>query len=187
MQVINLLDLAHPCCDPDLKLVEEKVDDQLAACAVQYAGWGWPVFPLAARSKQPAIPKAQGGHGFLDATTDVGRIEPWWDRHPRHNIGVATGHMFDVIDIDTDKGGNESLAELLAAHRIPTVHAVARTGSGGLHLYIELRHARNGQNILAGVDYRGLGGYVAAAPSTRGGTQSYVWLVTPSPIIKGDL
>jgi Bifunctional DNA primase/polymerase, N-terminal len=184
MLVIDMLDLAHPCCNPSFQLVEEPVNDNLVAAVAEYASWGWPCFPLAALSKQPAIPKEQGGHGFKDATTDVQRIRRWWDRHPQHNIGVATGHLFDVIDIDPKDGGTQSLTELLAQQRIPTCHAVAKTASGGLHLYIEPRHAKNGAGVKPGVDYRGLGGYVAAAPSTRGAGQTYTWLINPSPIIK---
>ena len=184
MQVINMGDHSHPCCDPDVTNPFWEPPPLMGA-ALQYAAWMWPVFPLGARSKKPAIPKEQGGHGFQDATTDRGGVRSWWNRNPRYNIGIATGHRFDVIDVDPKAGGNESLTELLAAHRIPTVHAVARTGSGGLHLYIKLRRARNGAAILPGVDYRGLGGYVAVSPSTRGPGQTYTWLVVPSPTIKG--
>jgi hypothetical protein len=183
MLVTTQGDHGHPCCNPDARpLIYEP--PSLAGAAIQYAEWGFPVFPLAARSKKPAIPKTQGGHGFQDAHTDVERVGRWWSAHPRHNIGVATGHRFDVIDIDSDKGGNESLAKLLAAHRIPTCHGVVSTAGGGLHLYVEAAGRGNYAGVEPGVDYRGLGGYVAAPPSTRGETQSYVWLVAPSPTIK---
>lgn len=50
--------------------------------ALELAGAGWPIFPLA--GKMPAIPKAEGGRGFHDATTDLDLVGAWcfhgdWD------------------------------------------------------------------------------------------------------------
>ena len=39
-------------------------------------------------------------HGVNDATTNRARVLAWWTRHPRANIGLATGHRFDVLDVD---------------------------------------------------------------------------------------
>lgn len=177
------------------ELMESMRNIELGAAAYEYASNGWPVFPLAKHSKAPAIPKAKGGKGFKDATTDRKRIEKWWDRHPEHNIGLATGHMFDVIDVDTkDSDGNpchdgvHSFMELLDAHKVPECHAVAVTASGGTHLYVKPTGKRNYAGIRPGIDYRGLGGYVVAPPSLlRAPGRSYTWLVEPSPIIKGEL
>jgi hypothetical protein len=165
----------------------------IGSAAYEYTKWRWPVFPLARHGKAPAIPKTKGGKGFKDATTDSTRIEKWWDRHPDHNIGLATGHMFDVIDIDTkDSDGNPSSAgvmsfmELLESGKIPECHGVAITASGGTHLFVKATGKGNYAGIRPGIDYRGLGGYVVAAPSTLGRPgRSYSWLVEPSPIIKG--
>lgn len=166
----------------------------LASAAVQYAQWGWHVFPLAARSKLPAIPKRKGGKGFKDATTDVDRIKRWWTRHPEHNIGLATGHVFDVIDMDTkDSDGNPSprgplsFSNLLLEKCLPEAHAVAVTASGGLHLYVKATGKGNFAGLRPGIDYRGRGGYVVAPPSHLGLVgRAYNWLTDPSPKLKGD-
>jgi hypothetical protein len=39
-------------------------------------------------------------HGVKDATCNRARILAWWTRHPQANIGLATGHRFDVLDVD---------------------------------------------------------------------------------------
>lgn len=182
----------------------------LPGAAVRYAEWGWPVFPLKPAGcvcvnnfqdkcavtcicpKSPAIPKRKGGNGFKDATTDMDRIAAWWERHPTHNIGLATGHMFDVIDIDTKDAdgkpstdGVQSFIECLAAQRLPDVHGIAVTASGGMHLYRPATGKGNFTALYKGIDYRGLGGYVVAPPSTLGKPgRDYAWLTKPSPIIK---
>ncbi|WP_370964912.1 tyrosine-type recombinase/integrase [Amycolatopsis sp. cg9] len=55
--------------------------DRLLSAALDAAGRGWPVFPLAPRSKRPAIPEWQ-----QRATCDPDRIVRWWTRHPTHNL-----------------------------------------------------------------------------------------------------
>lgn len=177
------------------KLLEETANlIDLQSAAMDYASHGWPVFPLGKRSKAPAIPKDKGGKGFKQAHTDVERIKLWWRRHPDHNIGLATGHGFDVIDVDTkDSDGNPSstgvmsLMQLLKARKIPECHGVAVTASGGMHLYVKPTGKGNFAGLRPGIDYRGVGGYVVAPPSLlRGKGRSYAWLIEPSPIIKGD-
>lgn len=159
---------------------------RLELAARQYASWGWPVFPLKPRSKQPAT-----RHGFKDATTDPERIQRWWTRHPDHNIGLPTGVKFDVIDIDAPEG-HWSLDAILAdenpatgAGDIPDIHGKVMTASAGYHLYVTPSGHGNRAGVLPGVDYRGQGGYVVAPPSIsdRG---RWTWTIHPSPIITGQ-
>jgi hypothetical protein len=212
MTVINTDDTCHPLCKPKTTELQQLASDwldailasdettaaeievlidkletviDLARAAKFYAKWGWPVFPLGRHGKKPAIPKAKGGNGFKDATTDVERISKWWKRHPDHNIGVATGHAFDVIDVDPRHNGVASFLKLLADNNLPECHGIAVTASGGMHLYVEPTGKGNYANLREGIDYRGLGGYVAAPPSTLGlRWRSYTWLTQPSPKIK---
>jgi len=232
MRVVDPFDTTHPCCEPQptkleslahgwlsAVLAEDRRTEQLTAkeierlenrapnlhkAAMLYAEWGWPVFPLGRRSKLPAIPKSKGGRGFHDATTDVERVDRWWSRYPQHNIGIATGVAFDVIDIDPDKGGTMSWLELLARNRIdcrcsertrthlhlPDVHGIAVTAHGGMHMIVPPTGKGNWASkfeIAPGVDYRGRGGYIVAPPSLLGGRgRSYSWLVSPSPKLKGE-
>lgn len=171
----------------------EKIDGakpDMKSAALQYISWGWPVFPLLPKGvksksgvvsdgKMPATP-----NGFKDATTDSKRIAKFWDRHPDYNIGLPTGHAFDVIDIDPDKGGVASFSLCLDAKRIPDTHGVVVTSSGGLHLYIPATGKGNRAGVEPGMDYRGKGGYVVAPPSTLGERgRSWSWLTVPSPTL----
>jgi hypothetical protein len=130
--------------------------------ALEFARNGWPVFPLAPRSK---VPLAES-RAFLDATTDPTRLEELW-REPDCNIGIATGRRSGlfVVDIDTKEGraGGES-ARQLALPQTLTV----RTATGGYHLYFDLplgTRCGSGQAMLPGVDWRCDGGYVVAPGS----------------------
>lgn len=158
---------------------------RLLNAALAYAARGWPVFPLRTGEKRPAT-----RNGFKNATTDSERIRAWWTRHPDHNIGLATGHDFDVIDVDVPKGV-ASYMELLAdtdpatsVGTLPDVHGQVATASGGIHLYIPATGDGNRAGILPGIDYRGLGGYVVAPPSTLGELgRSWSWVIKPSPTL----
>ena len=70
--------------------------------ALHYASKRWPVFPLAAGTKVPAIAKERGGHGCTDATLDVKRIEAWWTEYPQANVGIATGSRSGLLVVDID-------------------------------------------------------------------------------------
>jgi hypothetical protein len=50
--------------------------------ALYYASLGWPVFPIAPRSKRPLISVDKGGRGLHDATTDLALIRQWWTDFP---------------------------------------------------------------------------------------------------------
>ena len=153
---------------------------RLRDAAHTYASWGWPVFPLMPREKRPAT-----RNGFKAATTNADQIEDWWTRLPDCNIGLPTGINFDVIDVDVPDGW-KSLQAMLAAGLPWDVHGKAVTASGGMHLLIPPAEGRgNKAGIMPGIDIRGTGGYIVAAPSTLGKPgRAWSWLVQPSPHIK---
>ena len=153
--------------------------------ALDYARRGWPVFPCRPGGKEPLIPKAEGGNGVLDATTDQAQITAWWTRWPTANIGIATGHPGpDVADFDTY--GNETAiaaySKLAAAGLLDGRGAIIKTRSGGLHLYYQGTFQRNGRIPGHHTDFRAAGGYVIAPPSyveadDKGPAGSYTVLV----------
>lgn len=137
----------------------------LRGAALWYAEQGLRVFPLQPGSKEP-YPRSRG---FKDASSDPAQVAGWWGREPRSNIGLATGHRVDVVDVDGPVG-NASLAGLLGEHPDfpnPRLGQVLTPRPGGRHYYVP-RHPEGGGNgaaLYPGIDYRGLGGYVVAPPS----------------------
>jgi hypothetical protein len=100
-------------------------------------------------------------------------------------VGIATGGGLVVIDVDPRHGGDDGLVDLRARlGELPdTVECL--TGSGGRHIYVSVSEGvtvRNSAGTLApGVDIRGEGGYVVAAPSVHTSGRSYAWEASSRP------
>lgn len=136
----------------------------LGGAALWYASQGLHVFPLLPNDKKPH----KGTHGCNDATTDADRIHRWWQAHPDSNVGIATGHLVDVFDIDGYGGAVSRVRFWDNVFGVVDIDAIARVSTprpGGLHLYVPATGDGNGASIAPGIDYRGLGGYVVAPPS----------------------
>src|SRR3990167_6404761 len=129
--------------------------------AREYLARGWSVLPLRPGSKSPLIP-------WREYQTRLPRPEEvdQWDWSG--GLGIVTGSIsgFVVLDVDVNHGGLESLKKELpdVAAKEPTV----RTGSGWSHYYYKAPRDgiyRNFSGRLAGVDFRGEGGFGVAPPS----------------------
>jgi hypothetical protein len=114
-------------------------------------------------------------HGVHDATTNRARVLAWWTRHPQANIGLACGHAFDVLDVDSPQG-TQAIQELAAAHGLQSSGPLVRTGGGGWHYYLAATGLGNVCPAgLPHVDWRGRGGYVVAPPSRHASGHPYQW------------
>jgi hypothetical protein len=116
-------------------------------------------------------------HGVKDATTNRARVLAWWTRHPQANIGLATGHAFDVLDVDGPAGAH-AIQELAATHGLVSSGPLVRTGGGGWHYYLAPTGLGNASPAgLEHVDWRGRGGYVVAPPSRHASGHPYQWVI----------
>jgi Bifunctional DNA primase/polymerase, N-terminal len=171
---------------------------ELGAAAVGYARRGIPVLPLHYPIQRALAGGAGVGcscrapdcgqvakhpladlvpHGVKDASCDPAVVAGWWRRYPQANIGLATGTVFDALDVDGPVGV-AALRALAADHhlQLPTGPLV-RTGSGGWHLYLAPTGLGNpSPRGLAQVDWRGRGGYVVAPPSRHASGTRYRFL-----------
>jgi hypothetical protein len=175
------------------------VSAQLAA-ALGYAARGIPVYPV--HWPHPSAGGASLGcscprgrycdrpakhplvrHGVKDASTSPAQLERWWQRWPQANVGLATGIIFDALDID----GPAGLAAL--RQHVPTMgrrHSgpLVATGGGGWHSWFRptglgCRPPRG----LEHVDWRGRGGCVLAPPSRHATGSGYRWLRSPDQAV----
>jgi Bifunctional DNA primase/polymerase, N-terminal len=118
-------------------------------------------------------------HGVKEATTDADRIGRWWQRWPQANVGLATGIVFDALDID-GPAGLAALGELQGAADLRLPGPLAATGGGGWHHWFTPTGLGNRPpRGLAHVDWRGRGGCVLAPPSRHISGRPYRWLVSP--------
>jgi hypothetical protein len=158
-------------------LEQPRTPAPLGGAALWYALHGFRVFPLQRGSKVPL----RGSRGCKDATTSVDTVAAWWKTHPHANIGLATGHRVDVIDIDGYTGTAQwcsLLAEIHAAGEDPpeVLGVVSTPRPFGAHLYVPALAGRgNKAALLPGIDVRGTGGYVVAPPSMNA-QGAYSWL-----------
>jgi Bifunctional DNA primase/polymerase, N-terminal len=132
------------------------------------------VFPCSA-NKKPAIPKEEGGNGFLDATTDPDTIRRLFAQPNAALIGVATGAAsgISVLDVDAGRYPDDAPQNLADKHqaarlwwhancdRLPATR-IYESASGGLHVYFRHRAGIGStqSRIHQGVDTRGDGGYI---------------------------
>ncbi|MBH8609097.1 phage/plasmid primase, P4 family [Thermoactinomyces sp. CICC 10521] len=176
--------------------------------ALYYASLGWQVFPVHEMKdgicscwkgaecehpgKHPYWDSETLRKGRNDATDDIDLIRKWWKKWPNANIGIATGHESGlvVLDVDIKGGGFESLKEMIGQYGgLPeTVKAI--TGSNGSHYFfnhpgIFMQSSQN--KIAPGIDIRGDGGYVVAAPSNHKSGNFYRWENSPNDTQMADL
>ena len=150
--------------------------------ALDYARRGVPVFPC-----HPAPPRAKQpltAHGVKDASRDEAVIREWWGRWPDAMIGAAMGTPSGVFAVDPDRpkeeGDPDGLAAwnaLVAQHGdIPHTHT-HETPSGGRHFLFKMpdgvRITNKTGALPKGIDCRGDGGYVIAAPSRMTDGRAY--------------
>jgi Bifunctional DNA primase/polymerase, N-terminal len=165
----------------------------LLDAALGYAAWGIPVYPVhwprpipggaslacscprgAACDRPAKHPLVR--HGIHDATTSPAQLERWWSRWPHANLGLATGIVFDALDID-GPAGLAALHQLTQTADLRLPGPLVATGGGGWHGWFRPTGLGNRPpRGLAHVDWRGRGGAVLAPPSRHVSGGSYRWL-----------
>jgi hypothetical protein len=100
---------------------------------------------------------------------------------PDANIGLATGRPLPgggylaVLDIDPRNDGDSSVEELERKHGPLPDTTVVRSGGGGWHHYFCSSEPVRSRKIMAGVDFKAVGGYVVAPPSLHASGGMYEW------------
>jgi uncharacterized protein (DUF927 family) len=155
--------------------------------AMAYAREGWRVFPCG-RDKKPLVkawPKV--------ASTDPEQIQAWWGQWPTASIGCPTGPSLGkngawVLDVDLPDGP-ATLAALEAKHGPLPSTVEQKTGGGGRQLFYKWAEGREVRNTAgergklgAGLDVRGVGGYVILPPSGHPSGGVYAWSGNGTPL-----
>jgi hypothetical protein len=107
----------------------------------------------------------------------------WW---PQANIAIATGALSGlvVLDVDSYKGGADSLRALEQCYG-PLPETVQQlTGGGGAHYLFAHPGSHIGNStdkVGGGIDIRGDGGYIIAPPSLHKSGTRYSWEASSEP------
>ena len=165
--------------------------------ALAYIARGWSVIPLVPRSKHPVLKIATFLTG-ADRIDAAGAANWWGDGSARglvnsgdqgYGIAIVTGKPSGlvVIDVDPRNGGDiRAVSDTLGDERQPRAH----TGGGGMHIlcaHPETGPVPCGKTSMPGVDRKGDGGYIVAAPSIHPNGTPYLWSAgwsdaQPSPL-----
>jgi putative DNA primase/helicase len=127
-------------------------------------------------------------NGVHAASTELVKIQRWWETWKDANIGVATGREagFFVLDVDPRNGGAESLISLVAKHgKLPETR-IADTGGSGVHYlfkYPDFPVKNSAGELGPGLDIKGTGGAIVVAPSLHRCGGRYHWR-NSNPIVE---
>lgn len=169
--------------------------------ALYYASLGWSVVPTHKVIRSPAGVTAcscpmgvscvsKGKHPAVAWTRfqvdrpDEDQLRLWFNGvFSDYGVGIITGAVSGIFVVDVDEGpgktGAETLSNLQMIHGDLPHTVQARTGGGGRHMIF--RHPRDvwittSRNTLGpGVDTRGDGGFIVAAPSMHESGLFYLW------------
>lgn len=181
--------------------------------ALAYAAHGWHVFPLGPRKRPLGLcPPCQQDcpgrdlcgcpvdtcHGFYAATVEQRCIVRWFTEHPDWQLGIRTGALSNlvVLDVDQHAGGRESLGLLEERVGVLPGTVVQLSGSGTsahlLYAHPGCPVSNSAGQLGPGLDVRGDGGYIVAAPTRHPRTgRPYEWLNgvwdAPLPVWPGVL
>lgn len=140
--------------------------NDLYHAAQKFIKSGQPVFPCHSAGARAKAPMTK--HGVLDATLNITQVKRWWKSHGSAAIGIPTGIVWDVLDVDT-KGSHDGRTHLRFLQGVGLLNGckrAVRTPSGGLHLYFRTAPGlTNKASAALGLDVRSKGGYVLAYPS----------------------
>jgi hypothetical protein len=176
--------------------MRRRISNGLLRSALEYAERGIPVFPCHHPANhwppgrwsshdcsclQLGCPHP-GAHPLSprwreEATVDRLRVERWWGRHPRANVGLMTGVVFDVLDVPGTAGA------LGIPQSTTPAGPAARTGDGRHHFFVTPTGlgdttvpSQGGLGPRVRLHWHGRGGYVLAAPSRHAGGATTRWL-----------
>jgi hypothetical protein len=155
--------------------------------ALAYTRLGIRVVPIKPGHKYPGIDNWQNL-----ATDDTDVVTSWWSGdYKTYGIGIATGRtkhgQIFVVDVDDreEYRGSDTLHDLEQRYGALPETVTAITGTGGQHLYfyspIEVRNDA-GSRLGVGLDIRGEGGQVLAAPTLHPNGKQYQWVDGMSPL-----
>lgn len=142
--------------------------------ALEYLKAGLCVLPVHPFSKRPCMSNWQK---YITQRPTEEEVTKWFTALSGVGIGVVTGKISGLVVLDIDTRYEENVEALF--DKYPT-NLIARSGSGGYHLYYrypdKVNHIPNAVNIIEGVDLRADGGFIVLPPTVHASGKAYEWI-----------
>lgn len=142
--------------------------------ALHYHSLGFSVVPVMPGEKLPAVQWAR--YQTTRATPE--QIRAWFGGSVDFGVGIVTGAVSGIFALDFDGDEGAETRDRLEAKGLPAAPE-ALTGGGGNHLLFRHpgRPVGTVKRLLPGMDVRGDGGFIVAAPSLHANGRLYAWSV----------
>lgn len=147
---------------------------ELQQMAEQYLNYGWSVLPVKPDEKRPYM---TNWLQYTKNKASKASVESWFRSLSGAGIGAVTGRISGIVVLDVESYCPTPIEELLKEY--PT-QMVARTGSGGYHLYYQypmnVSRVSNRVRIFEGADLRADGGFIVLPPTVHPNGNRYEWV-----------
>lgn len=141
---------------------------------VEYVNYGWSILPVKPEEKRPYMTnwlQYTKNRASLDTVTN------WFSHLSGAGVGAVTGKISNMVVLDVESWCKIPIEELLSKYPTQTV---ARSGSGGWHLYYQyptgVSRVSNRVGIFEGADLRADGGFIVLPPTVHPNGTRYQWV-----------
>lgn len=139
-----------------------------------YLNYGWSILPVKPDEKRPYM---TNWLQYTKSKASEQTVENWFKSLAGAGVGAVTGKISNMVVLDVERWCKEPIDEILKKY--PT-HMVARSGSGGYHLYYQypqnIGKIPNRVGIFEGADLRGDGGFIVLPPTRHQNGNNYEWV-----------
>jgi hypothetical protein len=144
-----------------------------------YVNSGWSILPVKPEEKRPYM---TNWLQYMKSRAPLKTVENWFNSLTGAGVGVVTGKISNIIVLDVESYCQTPIEELLKMY--PT-HLIARSGSGGWHLYYQypqgVSKVANRVGIFEGADLRADGGFIVLPPTRHPSGNLYSWVEQGMP------
>lgn len=147
--------------------------------ARKYIDNGWSILPVKPEEKRPYM---QNWLQYTKQRANAEMADKWFSGLSNAGIGMVTGKVSNIVVLDVENDCPTPIDELLK--RYPT-QLIARSGSGGYHLFYQYPQGRgrigNRVGLMDRVDLRADGGFIVLSPTIHPNGKRYEWVTEGIP------
>ena len=140
----------------------------------EYVNSGWSILPVKPEEKRPYM---TNWLQYTKSRATLDMVENWFNHLSGAGVGAVTGKISNMVVLDVENWCKTPIEDLLKKY--PT-QMVARSGSGGYHLYYQyptgITRVSNRVGLFEGADLRADGGFIVLPPTLHPNGNRYEWI-----------